>query len=101
MAIINASNIINWTQGPEVLLTHAGPATNYWYGWILTFSLWLIIVMFLYFGQEKRWAVAAASFMGMIAASIGFVLQWNNEALIILQLVLFIIGVAAGFVAGA
>lgn len=98
MTIINSTDIINWTEGPQILLTHAGPATNYWYGWILTFSIWFIILLFLYFGPEKKWAVAAASFVGMIASSIGFVLTWNNETLIILQVVLFVIGIAAGFV---
>lgn len=99
MSIVNSTDIINWTQGPEILITHAGPATDFWYGWILTFSIWLIIVMFLFFGNERRWAVAAASFIGMISAAMGLVLTWNNESLIIVQLVLFVVGVAAGFVA--
>ena len=97
--MVNATDIINWTQGPSVVLTHAGPATNYWYGWILTFSLWAIILFALYIGGEKKWAMAAASFLGMIAAAIGFVLTWNTESLIILQLVLFIVGVSVGVVA--
>lgn len=97
--MVNSSDIINWSQGPMALVTHAGTSTNHWYGWVLVFSLWFIILFTLLATIDKKWAVAAASFIGMIVAAAGFVFQWNGEGLVILMVVLFIVGAAVGFVA--
>lgn len=97
--MVNVTDVINWTDGPIVILTHAGTATGGWYGWIVAFSLWFLILFAILFTPAKKYAVAAASFPALIIAVAGLVFGWNNEGLVILMVILVVVGAAGGFVA--
>lgn len=90
--------VINISQGLGGITEHAGTSTDGWIGWIITFSIWLILFFLVMTTDEKHWAVGAASFVALIVAIGCLILGLSSEKLIILLIVLTVLGLAGGYV---
>lgn len=97
---INPDQVLNTSiDGAAAITTHACTSTEGLIAWVITLSIWILLLFLILSTDEKKWAVGTASFVGFIF-SIGFLIfGCGAEGLFIFMLVLSILGLAGGFVA--
>ena len=91
--IVNMSN-----DGAQGIVNHACTSTDGLIAWVITMSIWLIILFLVMTTDERKWAIGAASFVGFIFATAFLIFSCGAEALFIFMIVLLVLGLAGGFI---